>query len=127
MDIVINRVARLLVVLERGLVGQEQIDSLVEALAQGLVDLLEIDEVGLEPQDRELLMTIIEKFHGGPVGIQALAAALGEDAETIEEINEPYLVANHYIKRTAQGRVAMEKTKRLFGINNNPNSLPGLA
>ncbi|MBU3918300.1 Holliday junction branch migration DNA helicase RuvB [Patescibacteria group bacterium] len=71
---------------------------------------MEVDELGLEPQDRKILKTIIEKFGGGPVGIQALAAAVGEDQNNILEVYEPYLLQLGLIDRTPQGRIITEKT-----------------
>jgi len=73
---------------------------------------MEIDELGLEPQDRKILKTIIEKFGGGPVGIQALAAAVGEDQNNILEVYEPYLLQLGLIDRTPQGRITTKKTRK---------------
>ncbi len=70
------------------------------------LDLLEVDKLGLDQTDRTLLLTIIDKFQGGPVGLDTLAAALGEDAGTIEDVYEPYLVMNGFINRTPKGRMA---------------------
>ncbi len=69
-------------------------------------ELLEVDKLGLDQTDRTLLLTIIDKFQGGPVGLDTLAAALGEDAGTIEDVYEPYLVMNGFINRTPKGRMA---------------------
>lgn len=68
--------------------------------------MLEIDDLGLEPTDRQLLKIIIEKFHGGPVGIQTLAAALNDDQGIIEEVYEPYLMTVGLLNRTPAGRMA---------------------
>ncbi|MEE8131557.1 MAG: Holliday junction DNA helicase RuvB C-terminal domain-containing protein, partial [Candidatus Paceibacterota bacterium] len=73
------------------------------------LDLLEIDKSGLEAADRQLLEIIIKKFNGGPVGVNTLAAALGEDKGIIEEVFEPYLIRIGMIQRTSKGRVATEK------------------
>ena len=70
--------------------------------------MLEIDEIGLEPTDKRLLKIIIDKFNGGPVGLQALAAASSEEIDTIEDIYEPYLMQIGFIARTPRGRVATE-------------------
>ena len=77
-------------------------------VASFALDLLEVDKYGLDQTDRLLLNTIIEKFAGGPVGVDTLAAAVGEDAGTIEEVYEPYLIKNGFINRTPRGRVATE-------------------
>ena len=75
--------------------------------ARKTLEMLEIDEVGLEPQDRRLLMTIIEKFRGGPVGINTLAAALSEDKGVIEDIYEPFLMTLGFLQRSSAGRVVL--------------------
>lgn len=84
--------------------GTQGID---EAAALKTLEMLEIDEVGLEPQDRRLLMTIIEKFHGGPVGINTLSAALSEDKGVIEDIYEPFLMTLGFLQRSSAGRVVL--------------------
>ena len=80
------------------------------------LDLLEVDKFGLDKNDRNILMTIIEKFGGGPVGLDTLAAALGEDSGTIEDVYEPYLVKNGFINRTPKGRVATDRVYEHFNI-----------
>lgn len=79
-----------------------------DEMARHALDLLDIDERGLEPQDRRLLETIITKFRGGPVGVGTLAAALGEDRGAIEDIYEPYLMSLGFLQRTPAGRVALQ-------------------
>ena len=74
-------------------------------MASFALDLLEVDKYGLDLNDRNILLTIIDKFAGGPVGLDTLAAAIGEDAGTIEDVYEPYLVKNGFINRTPKGRV----------------------
>ena len=81
------------------------------------LDLLEVDKMGLDMNDRTILMAIIERFGGGPVGLDNLAAAIGEDAGTIEDVYEPYLVQNDFIIRTPKGRVVTDFTYRHFGIS----------
>ncbi|HHV18805.1 MAG TPA: Holliday junction branch migration DNA helicase RuvB [Thermoanaerobacterales bacterium] len=81
--------------------------------------LLEIDPYGLDKNDRKLLLTIIDRFDGGPVGIESIAAALNEDISTIEDIYEPYLIQESYIFRTARGRVVSEKAYEHLGKNKN--------
>ncbi len=80
------------------------------------LDLLEVDKMGLDQNDRKILLTIIEKFSGGPVGLETLAAAIGEDAGTIEDVYEPYLVQNGLVNRTPKGRVATDFAYLHFGI-----------
>lgn len=80
------------------------------------LDLLEVDKFGLDQNDRNILLTMIEKFQGGPVGLDTLAASLGEDAGTIEDVYEPYLVKNGFINRTPKGRVAADFAYQHFGI-----------
>ncbi len=80
------------------------------------LDLLEVDKLGLDHIDREILVTMIEKFSGGPVGIEAVATTIGEDVGTIEEVYEPYLVQNGLILRTPRGRVASELAYRHIGL-----------
>ena len=90
--------------------------KITEEVASFALDLLEVDKMGLDNSDRKLLMTIIEKFSGGPVGLDTLAAAIGEDAGTIEDVYEPYLVMNGFINRTPKGRVVTEYCYRHFGL-----------
>lgn len=89
---------------------------ITEDVASAALDLLEVDQYGLDMNDRNLLLTILEKFAGGPVGIDTLAAAIGEDAGTIEDVYEPFLVKNGFINRTPKGRVATELAYAHFGL-----------
>lgn len=86
-------------------------------VASFALDLLEVDKMGLDNSDRRILYTIIEKFSGGPVGLDTLAAAIGEDSGTIEDVYEPYLVMNGFINRTPKGRVVTEYCYRHFGLS----------
>ncbi len=85
-------------------------------IAQGSLTRLDVDEKGLDEMDKRILKVMVEKFGGGPVGINTLAVAVGEQGETIEEIYEPYLIQEGLIKRTPRGRVATELTYRHFGF-----------
>jgi len=85
------------------------------AIAKITLEALEVDEAGLDDMDNKILLTIIDKFKGGPVGLNSVAAAAGEEAETIEEVYEPYLIMEGFIKRTARGRVATERAYEHFG------------
>lgn len=90
--------------------------EITKEVASFALDLLEVDKMGLDQNDRNILLTIIEKFQGGPVGLDTLAAAIGEDAGTIEDVYEPYLVKNGFLNRTPKGRVATEFAYHHFGI-----------
>lgn len=85
-------------------------------IAQNALDRLEVDTLGLDETDRNLLWTMIEKFGGKPVGLETLAAAVGEDAGTIEDVYEPYLIKNGFINRTPRGRVVTELCYQHFGL-----------
>ena len=85
-------------------------------IAKFALDLLEVDSYGLDRTDRNLMQVIIEKFGGGPVGLNTLSAAIGEDAGTIEDVLEPYLIQNGFLMRTPTGRVATEKAYEHLGI-----------
>lgn len=80
------------------------------------LDILDVDRLGLDQNDRSYLLTIMEKFSGGPVGLETLAASLGEDSGTIEDVYEPYLLMNGLIMRTPRGRVATEHAYRHLGL-----------
>lgn len=86
------------------------------AIAEFALQALEVDKNGLDEMDNRILHTIIHKFKGGPVGLTTIATACGEDAETIEEVYEPFLIQEGYIKRTPRGREATEKAYRHLGI-----------
>lgn len=90
---------------------------ITEEVARQALDLLDVDRLGLDHVDRNLLMTMIDKFGGGPVGLDTLAAATGEDAGTIEDVNEPYLIKNGLINRTPRGRVATPNAYLHFGLS----------
>ncbi len=83
--------------------------GITEDIAKKALDLLEIDELGLEPYDRRLIEVIIDKFHGGPVGVSTIAAALNDDKGSIEDVHEPYLMSIGLLARTPSGRVATKK------------------
>ena len=86
------------------------------AVAQRAMDVLQVDPHGFDAMDRRLLMTIIDKFDGGPVGIESLAAAIGEERGTIEDVLEPYLIQQGFMMRTARGRVATKNAYLHFGL-----------
>lgn len=97
--------------------AQVKYDGVItEEVANYALDLLDVDKYGLDHNDRNILLTIIEKFQGGPVGLDTLAASVGEDAGTIEDVYEPYLLKNGFIQRTPKGRIATERTYHHLGI-----------
>lgn len=85
-------------------------------IAKDALQLLDVDQFGLDDMDSRILKTIIEKFDGGPVGVSTIAAAVGEDAGTIEEVYEPFLVQNGFLQRTSRGRMATAQAYRHFGF-----------
>lgn len=93
--------------------AQVRYDGVItEDVAKTALDLLDVDKLGLDRVDRNLLVTMLEKFDGGPVGLDTLAAAIGEDAGTIEDVYEPYLILNGLINRTPRGRVITDNGRR---------------
>ena len=89
---------------------------ITEEVANTALDLLDVDKLGLDQTDRNILYTMIEKFRGGPVGLDTLAAAIGEDSGTIEDVYEPYLIKNGLITRTPRGRMVTELAYRHLGL-----------
>ncbi len=86
-----------------------------EDVADAALKMLEVDQIGLDVMDRKLLLAVLEKFGGGPVGIENLAAAIGEERDTIEDVLEPFLIQQGYLQRTPRGRMATVLTYRHFG------------
>ena len=98
--------------------AQVKADGIISsAVCKQALELLEVDEFGLDDMDARVLKAIIEKFDGGPVGIGTIAAAVGEDADTIEEVYEPFLVQNGFLQRTPRGRMATAQAYRHFGFS----------
>jgi Holliday junction DNA helicase RuvB len=87
-----------------------------EQTANRALDLLDVDEFGFDMMDRRLLLAVIEKFQGGPVGVENLAAAIGEERGTIEDVIEPYLIQQGFLMRTPRGRVATQNAYHHFGL-----------
>ncbi len=97
--------------------AQVRFDGVItEKVAVEVLDLLDVDKLGLDHIDRYILTTMIDKFKGGPVGLDTLAAAIGEDAGTIEDVYEPYLIKNGFLNRTPRGRVVTEHAYHHLGI-----------
>jgi Holliday junction DNA helicase RuvB len=96
------------------------------AVADKALAMLEIDENGLDEMDKRILEAVIVKFGGGPVGVNSLAVAVGEEPDTIEEVYEPYLIMEGYLNRTSQGRVATELSYKKLGLKKSTGNQPGL-
>ena len=94
-----------------------ELDTITEEITKTSLDKLKVDNDGLDELDHKLLRTIIEKYDGGPVGIDALASSIGEEKTTIEDVYEPFLIQNGYIKRTNRGRLATKKAYDHLKIN----------
>ena len=98
--------------------AQVKYDGVItKEVADFALDILDVDKFGLDNNDRAILSTMIEKFSGGPVGLDTLAASLGEDAGTLEDVYEPYLLMNGFINRTPRGRVATERAYHHLGLD----------
>ena len=97
--------------------AQVRYDGIITlAVARDALDILDVDKYGLDAGDRAVLLAMIEKFSGGPVGLEAVAASIGEDAGTLEDVYEPYLLQNGFVARTPRGRVVSEKAYRHLGL-----------
>jgi len=92
-------------------------DIINDDIAQQALDMLEVDQEGFDYMDRKLLMAILDTFQGGPVGLDNLAAAIGEEKETIEDVLEPYLIQQGFLQRTPRGRIATNRTYLHFGFD----------
>ena len=90
--------------------------SVTREMAEAALGMLRIDELGLDDMDRSIMRTLIEKFAGGPVGLSSMAVAVGDEARTLEEVHEPYLIQIGFMKRTPQGRVATPLAYKHFGL-----------
>jgi len=92
-------------------------DGTIDAkIAREALEAFEVDQKGFDQMDRKLLLTLIEKFNGGPVGVESLAAAIGEEKVTIEDVYEPYLIQEGYLQRTSRGRIACARAYEHFGL-----------
>jgi Holliday junction DNA helicase RuvB len=90
--------------------------NVTREVADAALSMLDVDASGLDVMDRKLLSTVLDKFAGGPVGVDNLAAAIGEERDTIEDVLEPYLIQQGFLQRTARGRVATALAWRHFGL-----------
>lgn len=91
--------------------------SLLFDMAQQALEMLEVDQHGFDLMDRKLLLAVIEHFNGGPVGIDSIAAAIGEEKGTIEDVLEPFLIQQGFLMRTPRGRIATSKAYQHFGFS----------
>ena len=97
--------------------AQVKSDGIVtSAIADAALKMLDVDQLGFDVMDRKLLLAVLEKFNGGPVGLDNLAAAIGEERDTIEDVLEPYLIQQGYLMRTPRGRVATQQAYQHFGL-----------
>jgi len=94
--------------------------NITEAVAGQALDMIDVDRAGFDYMDRKLLEAIMEKFDGGPVGLENLAAAIGEEKDTIEDVIEPFLIQQGFIQRTPRGRMATPRAYIHFGITKDP-------
>ncbi len=90
--------------------------EITRAVADAALSMLDVDGSGLDVMDRKLIQTVLQKFDGGPVGVDNLAAAIGEERDTIEDVLEPFLIQQGYLQRTSRGRVATALSYRHFGL-----------
>jgi Holliday junction DNA helicase RuvB len=98
---------------------------ITQEVASLALDMLEVDDKGLDKMDRHIMLTIMEKFDGGPIGLGSLSAAVSEEKDTLEDVYEPFLIQKGFIKRTSQGRVATKLAYRHFGIPTKEEQGPG--
>jgi holliday junction DNA helicase RuvB len=99
---------------------------IIKEIADKALAMLEIDENGLDEMDKRILEAVIVKFSGGPVGVNSLAVSVGEEPDTLEEVYEPYLIMEGYLKRTPQGRMATDLSYKKLGLKPNTGNQPGL-
>ena len=98
--------------------AQVMYDGVVtQEVAKTALDHMDVDKLGLDHIDRNILLTMIDKFQGGPVGLDTLAAAIGEDAGTIEDVYEPYLIKNGFLTRTPRGRMVTARVYSHLGLD----------
>ena len=97
--------------------------TITQNISDMALNLLDVDNQGFDNMDRKLLLAIIEKFDGGPVGVNSIAAAISEERDTIEDVLKPFLIQQGYIHRTPQGRVATQSAYRHFGLKQNQEGL----
>ena len=107
--------------------AQQRGDGVItEAMASAALELLEIDQRGLDEMDKQIMRIMAENYRGGPVGLGTIAVAVGEEAHTLEEVHEPFLIQEGYLQRTAQGRVLTEKGWHIIGLESPKGQQPEL-
>lgn len=114
------RIANRLLRRVRDFAQVEKQDAVTKTVADSALNLLDVDSSGFDLMDRKLLQTMIHNFDGGPVGVESLAASIGEERDTIEDVLEPYLLQQGYILRTPRGRIATKKAYLHFGLTEKP-------
>lgn len=119
------RVANRLLRRTRDFADYANLPTITKAIADKALDALEVDANGLDEMDKDILLTIIEKFNGGPVGLNALAVAVNEDPGTLEEVYEPFLIQQGFLNRTPRGREATDNAYRYFNKKRRTFSTPG--
>ena len=120
-----TRVANRLLKWARDYAQVEGEGEITGPLAEAALSALEVDEAGLDDMDTRILDALIQKFGGGPVGVASLAVAVGEEAETLEEVHEPFLIQSGFLHRTPRGRVATERAYRHLGLPGRPPAVDG--
>ena len=110
------RVANRLLKRVRDFAQVEGASAITAAIADAALDRLEVDRIGLDHTDRRMLLTMIQKFAGGPVGLETLAAAISEESDTIEDVYEPYLLQLGFINRTPRGRIVTRAAYEHLGV-----------
>jgi len=107
--------------------AQVKADGIIDAeVAHAALDMLKVDQSGMDHMDRRLILSLIEKFEGGPVGVESLAAAIGEERGTIEDVIEPYLIQQGFMMRTPRGRVVTSLAYSHFGLKQSGQNEIGL-
>ena len=96
-------------------------NKITKAVANDALQRLEVDSKGLDDMDKRIILTIIEKYQGGPVGLNTIAVAVGEESDTIEEVYEPYLIQQGFVKRTSRGRMVTQIAYDHFGLTKENN------
>jgi Holliday junction DNA helicase RuvB len=94
----------------------KRLGTVTREVGDAALGMLEIDSDGFDEMDKRIVEALILKFNGGPVGVSSLAVAVGEDAGTLEDVHEPYLIMQGYVKRTTQGRVALPRAYQKLGL-----------
>jgi len=111
------RIVNNLIAFVRDYAQQRGDGKITRSVASAALELLEIDQYGLDEMDKRVLRVMAEHYKGGPVGLGTIAVAVGEEQHTLEEVHEPYLIQEGYLKRTAQGRVLTQRAYQVLGMH----------